>query len=87
VKNGVLVSTNETLAQVQTRILGTATQGALFTSAPGFVTFGLRGGWNINAHLGLTVIGENLTDKNYRLYGSGVDAAGRNVQLRARVQF
>jgi len=41
----------------------------------------------VSQHLDLTVIGENLTDRNYRLYGSGVDAAGANLQIRTRVRF
>ena len=33
------------------------------------------------------VIGENLTDRNYRLLGSGVDAPGANMQVRLRYGF
>ena len=33
------------------------------------------------------VIGENLTDRNYRLYGSGVDSPGINLEVKARYRF
>jgi outer membrane receptor protein involved in Fe transport len=87
VQNGVLVETGETLAEVQARVLGTAAAGTLYTETPGFVVFGLRGGWRFGRQLELTVIGENLTDRNYRLHGSGVDGPGVNVEIRARYRF
>lgn len=87
VKSGVLVATGETLAQVQTRLLGTATAGTVFANGPGWATVGLRGGIDLKSNVSLVVIGENLTDKNYRVYGSGVDALGRNLQVRLGVKF
>jgi outer membrane receptor protein involved in Fe transport len=56
-------------------------------SHPGFVVFGLRAGVRITRAFDVTVIGENLADTNYRLYGSGVDAPGFNVQVRTRYRF
>jgi len=87
VVNGVLVATGENLAAVQTRVLGTAISAPLFTSQPGFVVFGLRGAWRVTSKVEAMAIGENLTDRNYRLYGSGVDAPGANLQLRLRYRF
>jgi outer membrane receptor protein involved in Fe transport len=87
VRNGVLVATGETLAQVQSRLLGTAASGTLYDRAPGFVVFGARAGVRLGSQVELTLLGENLTDRNYRLYGSGVDAPGVNVQMRARYRF
>ena len=87
VANGVLVSTGENLAAVQNRVLGTATQAPLYASQAGYMVFGLRAGWRLAPMVDLTVIGENLTDRNYRLLGSGVDAAGANVQTRLRFHF
>lgn len=84
VQAGRLVATNETLAQVQARVLGGQSAGVMFPTSPGFVTLGLRAGWTISPDLTLTVIGENLLDRNYRLHGSGVDAPGRNIQVRFR---
>jgi outer membrane receptor protein involved in Fe transport len=87
VRSGVLVATGETLAQVQARVLGTANSGALFTSHPGFAVYGLRGGARLTRALDVSVMLENLTDVNYRLYGSGLDAPGINAQVRARYRF
>jgi outer membrane receptor protein involved in Fe transport len=87
VQGGLLVATGETLAQVQTRLLGSASGAPLFATAPGFVAVGARAGWDPSPRFGLAVIGENLTDRNYRLYGSGVDAPGRNIQVRVHVRF
>jgi hemoglobin/transferrin/lactoferrin receptor protein len=87
VRGGVLVATGETLTQVQARVLGGSALLAMFTETPGFVVFGVRGGMRIGSHLDLTVIGENLADRNYRLHGSGVDEPGVNLIARLRAKF
>jgi outer membrane receptor protein involved in Fe transport len=87
VAGGVLVATGENLAAVQNRVLGTAASAPLYTSQAGFAVIGLRAGWKLSSTLEAMAIGENLTDRNYRLYGSGVDAPGVNLQLRLRYSF
>jgi outer membrane receptor protein involved in Fe transport len=87
VRGGVLQATGETLTQVQDRIMGTAASSMLFTSHPGFAVVGLRAGMQVTRQFDVTVMGENLGDVNYRLYGSGVDAPGFNVQVRTRYRF
>ena len=87
VRNGILVATGETLAQVQSRVLGTATLLPMFTETPGFLVLGVRGGFRIGSHLDVTLIGENLGDTNYRIHGSGVDEPGINVMARLRARF
>jgi outer membrane receptor protein involved in Fe transport len=87
VDRGVLTATGESLAQVQQRVLGTATSAPLYSTHPGFVTLGARGGLRLPFGLDLTVLLENVTDVNYRLYGSGVDAPGFNAQVRTRYRF
>jgi outer membrane receptor protein involved in Fe transport len=87
VRGGVLQATGETLAGVQARVLGGASQSFLFTTAPGWAAVGVRALWPVTSQLELSVIGENVTDRNYRLIGSGVDAPGANLQLRARLRF
>lgn len=61
--------------------------GYVYTDAPGYIVFGIRSGWRVSSHADLTVIGENLNDRNYQLYGSGVDAPGINLQVRTRYRF
>jgi outer membrane receptor protein involved in Fe transport len=87
VRDGVLLATGETLPEVQSRVLGGAASAPLYDRADGFVVFGLRAGLRLSAHVDVTVIGENLTDRNYRVLGSGVDAPGFNVQMVARYRF
>ncbi|MGH9160845.1 MAG: TonB-dependent receptor [Vicinamibacteraceae bacterium] len=87
VQDGRLVATGETLAAVQARVLGGAAEAPLYTATPGFVVLGLRAGTRLTSRLDLTVIAENLTDRNYRWHGSGVDAPGVNVQVRTRWRF
>jgi outer membrane receptor protein involved in Fe transport len=87
VRDGILLATGETLAQVQDRVLGSAASAPLFTAHPGFVVFGLRGGIRLSPSFDVAVLGENLTDVNYRLYGSGLDAPGVNVHVRLRYRF
>ena len=87
VSGGILVPTGETLAQVQSRVLGTSTLLAMYTETPGFVTFGVRGGVRLGSRVDLTLIGETLGDKKYRIHGSGVDEPGINVMARLRARF
>jgi hemoglobin/transferrin/lactoferrin receptor protein len=87
VRDGRLAGSGETLAQVQARVLNGAPLLAMFTETPGFVVFGARAGVRLGSHLDLTMIGENLSDRNYRLHGSGVDEPGVNVIARLRARF
>ena len=87
VRNGVLVATGETLPQVQQRVLGDATAAPMFTRGAGFLVLGARAGVALSDGIELSVLGENLTDENYRLFGSGHDAAGVHVQARLRYRF
>jgi len=72
---------------VQSRVLGAATLLPRFTEGPGFTVFGVRAGVRLGSRVDLTLIGENLADRNYRLYGSGVDEPGINVLARLRARF
>ena len=87
VRDGRLLATNETLAQVQSRVMGSSALLPMFTATPGYVVFGVRAGMPIGSHLEWIVIGENLTDRNYRLHGSGVDEPGANLQARLKIRF
>lgn len=87
VKDGILQATGETLAEVQRRVLGTASSAPLYSSHEGFATVGLRGGVRLSSGLDIAVMLENLGDVNYRLYGSGVDAPGFSLHVRTRYRF
>ncbi|HJO39015.1 MAG: TonB-dependent receptor [Vicinamibacterales bacterium] len=87
VADGRLTATGETLEQVQTRILGDAAGTALFEETPAFLAVGARAGWQVHPRLSLTLIAENLTDRNYRWHGSGVDGPGLHLQIRTRYNF
>jgi hemoglobin/transferrin/lactoferrin receptor protein len=96
---GTLVSTGETLAQVQNRLLpiGATINGVtvvnndttvpLFTYLPGYGLVGLRGAVRFGERSELFFDFENIADKQYRGISWGVDGAGRGVTLRYRYKF
>jgi hemoglobin/transferrin/lactoferrin receptor protein len=85
--NGVLLSTGETLPQVITRVLGSANSAPLFTAIPGYGAVGVRAGVPVGARSDLMVDVSNLTDRNYRGIGWGIDAAGRGVSIRWKIRL
>lgn len=88
VRNGILLPTGETLAQVQLRVLGPGLlPNTLFNKNPGFALLNLRGGFRIGERTSVTVILENLFDKNYRTMGSGIDGPGINAAVRYSFRF
>lgn len=46
---------------------------------PGYAVLTLRGGWTISDRLKLSLSVENVFDEDYRIHGSGLNEAGRNV--------
>jgi hemoglobin/transferrin/lactoferrin receptor protein len=54
---------------------------------PGYAVFTVRGGCRINQHANVSVALENILDKEYRVHGSGVNEAGRNLVVAADVRF
>jgi hemoglobin/transferrin/lactoferrin receptor protein len=95
----VFAPTGETLLQIQERVLplGATINGVrlvnddsrapLYLKTPGYATLNLRGNVPLSERLGLDWALMNLLDKNYRVHGSGVDAAGRNLFLSLRYSF
>jgi hemoglobin/transferrin/lactoferrin receptor protein len=84
----ILLSTGETLAKVQDRVLGVGVSSApLFTAIPGFLTVNLRGGIRLGEGQDLTVDFENITDRNYRGISWGLDAPGRGISFRYSYKF
>jgi outer membrane receptor protein involved in Fe transport len=83
-----LIATNETLVQVQDRVLGVGVNSSsLFTAVPGYAVFGLRGGVRIGERHELFADFENIGDRNYRGISWGVDAPGRGLSIRYSFKF
>ncbi len=89
VRNGILLATGETVEQVYLRVLGPDPNAKtpLYMKNPGFATFNLRGGYRLGENSTVTLLLENILDKNYRTMGSGIDAAGINAVVRWSVKF
>jgi outer membrane receptor protein involved in Fe transport len=96
---GILISTGETLAQVQDRLLpiGATINGVtvvdndtavpLFNALPGYGLVGFRGAVRFGDRSEVFLDFENIADKSYRGISWGVDGAGRGVTLRYRYKF
>jgi hemoglobin/transferrin/lactoferrin receptor protein len=54
---------------------------------PGYTVFDLRAGWRAAAGLDLSLALENIGDEDYRIHGSGLNEAGRNLVLAAEWSF
>jgi hemoglobin/transferrin/lactoferrin receptor protein len=54
---------------------------------PGYTVYNLRGGVDLSRDLSLTAALENITDKNYRIHGSGVNEPGLNLVLSVTYRF
>jgi len=83
----VLIQTGETLAQVQSRVLGTAASAPLYTSVHGYTTVAVRAGYRFSQNRQVTFEFENVTDKNYRGIAWGLDAPGRSVSFAYVTRF
>ncbi len=55
--------------------------------SPGWVTLNLRVQFTINKYLTTTLGVDNIADKRYRPYSSGIVAGGRNFMVSAKVSF
>ncbi len=84
----ILIPTGETLAQVQTRVLGstTAAPQSLFDHIPGYGLINVRGGYRFEKSE-ISIDFENIADKNYRGLAWGIEGPGRSVTLRYRYRF
>jgi hemoglobin/transferrin/lactoferrin receptor protein len=94
-----LISTGETLLQVQNRLLpiGSTINGVtvvdnntnvpLFTAVPGYVLVGLRGAVRVSERSEFLWDFENIGDKQYRGISWGIDGGGRGLTLHYRYKF
>jgi hemoglobin/transferrin/lactoferrin receptor protein len=48
---------------------------------PGYSTLTIRGGWQFSEHLKMSWSLSNLLDEDYRIHGSGLNEAGRNLVI------
>ena len=84
----ILLATNETLLQVQNRVLGIGIDSApLFTYLPGFALFNLRGGFKINEKSQIYWSFENILDQFNRKPSWGIDGTGKNFKIQYRYKF
>jgi hemoglobin/transferrin/lactoferrin receptor protein len=84
----ILIPTGETLAQVQTRVLGspTAPPAPLFPYLAGYGLINVRGGYRFEKSE-ISIDFENIGDKNYRGPSWGIEGPGRSVTARYHYRF
>ncbi|HUQ33109.1 MAG TPA: TonB-dependent receptor [Pyrinomonadaceae bacterium] len=82
-----LMATNETLSEVQNRVLGSTNAAPMFTALPGYGLFNVRGGLRTGERSELSFDFENIGDKSYRNPSWGIDGPGRSVTLRYQYRF
>jgi outer membrane receptor protein involved in Fe transport len=87
VSGGKLIATGETLAQVQQRVLGPAVAAPMYTALAGYAVFGIRAGFPTGSRSEVMVDFFNLTDRNWRGMGWGVDADGRGITVRWKIRL
>ncbi len=54
---------------------------------PAWHTLNLRANYKVNKNIDLQIAIENIADKNYRVFGSGISASGRNVLFAIKGNF
>jgi hemoglobin/transferrin/lactoferrin receptor protein len=54
---------------------------------PGFTILGISAGWHLSSKLDFSLQLENLTDQDYRVHGSGINGAGRNLVAVIDLRF
>jgi hemoglobin/transferrin/lactoferrin receptor protein len=55
--------------------------------APAWITLNFNAKYQFNKQFSITAAIENITDKRYRPYASGISAAGRNFMIAVRARF
>ena len=54
---------------------------------PGYTIYTIRGGWNVTNFLALTAAVENISNKDYRVHGSGQNEPGTNAVLGLDLKY
>ncbi len=84
----ILLSTGETLLQVQNRVLGIGVNSApMFTSLPSYGIANLRGGFKVGERSQIFWAFENILDQQYRNPSWGIDGGGRSIRAAYRYRF
>jgi len=55
--------------------------------SPGWSTYNFRMGYQVDNSVSIRIALENITDRRYRTYSSGLVSAGRNIILSAQMNF
>ncbi len=55
--------------------------------SPGYTVASIRSGWQVTNGLAVTLTLDNVTDKDYRVHGSGVNESGFNAILGVEYRF
>lgn len=62
-------------------------QYATADGMPSWLTLNLRTGFSFSKQLQAVLLLENITDRNYRYFASGISAPGRNVSVSLKASF
>ncbi len=62
-------------------------QYATADGMPSWLTLNVRAGFHFSKKLQSVLLLENLTDKNYRYFASGISAPGRNISISLKADF
>ncbi len=54
---------------------------------PAYTVYDLRSGYNFSKNITLSLAIENITNEDYRIHGSGVNEAGRNIVIAMQTKF
>ena len=54
---------------------------------PGYTIYSIRGGIKVNEHINVSIAAENLSDKSYRVHGSGQNEPGLNFIFSTTLSF
>jgi outer membrane receptor protein involved in Fe transport len=90
-RDGIFLPTGETLAQIQSRVLpgvaSNTTRVPLYSKTAGWLSLAVRAGFPLTEQITISAALENLSDRNFRFHGSGIDAPGRSLWLRLDYSF
>ncbi|MBI5381296.1 MAG: TonB-dependent receptor [Opitutae bacterium] len=89
-RHGVWAECASTIAARQDRLAANDrldTQRIPPGGTPGYTVLHVRAGWNPGRHTTITIALENLTNRDYRIHGSGLNEPGRNLLVTLAGRF